>query len=100
MDLLPRPLFIFAKMSWYATAVCGGFVGSGLVIVLRKNIIYVRELLRFDISLDSHNITNDSLMTFQFICAATLAISSLIFIIWYDEYIAIIVGRCVAGFGT
>ncbi|KAG4067418.1 hypothetical protein HA402_009655 [Bradysia odoriphaga] len=74
MTALPRPLFIFAKMSWYVTAVVGGFVGSGLVIALRKNIIY-------------------------FICAATLAISSLIFIIWYDEHIAIIVGRCIAGFG-
>ncbi|KAJ6635934.1 Solute carrier family 2, facilitated glucose transporter member 2 [Pseudolycoriella hygida] len=70
----PRPLFIFTKMSWYVAAIVGGAIGSGLVTVLRKHIIY-------------------------YVCACILTISSIIYIIWYDEHIAIVVGRSIAGLG-
>lgn len=35
-------LRIFAIMVWPLGAICGGFIGSALVPILRKNIIYVR----------------------------------------------------------
>ncbi|KAG4076835.1 hypothetical protein HA402_004437 [Bradysia odoriphaga] len=65
-------LIIFIMMSWYVFAVIGCVIGAVLVTRMRKNFIYCTG-------------------------GIIMAVSSISFIIWYNNHIAIIVGRCLAG---
>ncbi|XP_037033382.1 solute carrier family 2, facilitated glucose transporter member 7-like [Bradysia coprophila] len=61
-------LLIFSIMTWPIFAICGSLIGSALIIVLRKDIIY-------------------------YITAGTMAVANVIYIIWYNHYAAIVCGR-------
>ncbi|KAJ6631721.1 putative polyol transporter 3, partial [Pseudolycoriella hygida] len=65
-------IIIFIMMSWYMFALVGGIIGALLITKMRKKFIYY---------------TGGTIST----------ISSILFIVWYNNHIAIIVGRCLAG---
>lgn len=61
-------LLIFSIMTWPIFAIFGSIIGSAVVIVLRKDVIY-------------------------YVTAGVMTVGNLIYIIWYNHYAAIVMGR-------
>lgn len=113
---LQQSVIIFVLCSWFLGAIFGSVVGAVLVDLYPKKIIYVRLTILY-IRYTSINVPNlysfpaiinriakliTSFLLYlyvQYLSNVVFLISGILFIVWYNEYSAILSGRILAGFG-
>lgn len=86
-------VLIFVTMAWSVGAFFGGFIGSALTPILKKNVIYVS----FKLAIHDHPINSLIPFHFQYLTASVMIVGNLLVIIWDTDSEAIIVGRLLIG---